>query len=338
MLGAVPADVATVVVDGPHGRYRYLALSAAELRWLCEHAGAVEFHGWGCTAENPEGLRSRASCSNTTHRPLAMECAGHLGSATHRRMPKRSVRSATERFFCERSYVSLGCKPFRCCREPMELRSGFRFRTDRRMWRCAAGCTQSAMRRCGAIRSASRPNPIRMRQDAFICTSVRMRRDAIVRFPIVSAATMNCACVRPSRGLASLRHGALAFNADSIGARLDMLSDVFARQLQEIGEQHVPPLAWTSEAAVHGKPIEPHGHILQAALAILQDGVARDAKTILDEALARKLVPSGTPTRSWDRSGTASCSSVRRAHATSPIPMPSKRVNIVTPIMRNTAH
>jgi len=34
--------------------------------------------------------------------------------------------------------------------------------------------------------------------------------------------------------LASLRHGALAFNADSIGARLDMLGDVFARQLQEI--------------------------------------------------------------------------------------------------------
>jgi len=54
MLGAVPADVATVVVDGPHGRYRYLALSAGGLRWLCEHAGAVEFHGWGCTAENPE--------------------------------------------------------------------------------------------------------------------------------------------------------------------------------------------------------------------------------------------------------------------------------------------
>ncbi|MBC5800648.1 MAG: hypothetical protein GIW94_11860 [Candidatus Eremiobacteraeota bacterium] len=92
----------------------------------------------------------------------------------------------------------------------------------------------------------------------------------------------------------SLPQGPLGFNAQTIGARLDRLGDLFAGQLGEIGEQRFSALAWASEAAVHGKPIEHHGHILQAALTILQDGVARDAKAILDEALTRKLVPPGT--------------------------------------------
>jgi hypothetical protein len=40
----------------------------------------------------------------------------------------------------------------------------------------------------------------------------------------------------------------------------------------------------------HGKPIEPHGHILHAAEVVLRDGRPRDAATILNEALAQHLV------------------------------------------------
>ncbi|MBC5803799.1 MAG: hypothetical protein GIX03_12570 [Candidatus Eremiobacteraeota bacterium] len=49
----LPPTVATVAVDIEGIRRSYLALSAEELLWLCDHAGAVEFHGWGCTAADP---------------------------------------------------------------------------------------------------------------------------------------------------------------------------------------------------------------------------------------------------------------------------------------------
>jgi len=47
-------------------------------------------------------------------------------------------------------------------------------------------------------------------------------------------------------------------------------------------------------APAHTKSVEPHGHVLRAALEVLQDGVPRDAKQILQEAIARELLPPST--------------------------------------------
>jgi len=293
MLGDVPADVATVVVDGPHGRYRYLALSAAELRWLCEHAGAVEFHGWGCIAENPEraafarillehdappagdgvrGTPRQRDASKDAETLGALGDGALLLRAQLRELGLQAIPllSGTNEIALwvplsdGPPYVALRGWLHTVSNEAVR-RYPQRFSTEPNTH--ASGRIHLHVGTNAPGRYSALPYSLRGDDELRVCTPVTWDE------------------------LASLRHGALAFNADSIGARLDMLGDVFARQLQEIGEQHVPALAWTSEAAVHGKPIELHGHILQAALAILQDGVARDAKTILDEALARKLVP-----------------------------------------------
>lgn len=292
----VPADVATVVVDGPHGRYRYLALSTAELDRLCQRAGAVEFHGWGCTADDPE----RAAFA----RILLEHDAPPAADGPRRTPAPRDAAKDAETL----AALADGALLLRGQLHDMRLQAiplltgtngialwiplsdGPQY-VPLRAWLHAI-CNEAVRRY--PQRFSTEPNTHASgRIHLHVGTNAPGRYSALPYSLRGDNELRVCAPVTWDE-IASLPQGALAFNAQSIVARLDTVGDVFARQLGEIGEQRFPTLQSASAAAGHGKPIEHHGHILQAALTILQDGVARDAKVILDEALTRKLVPPGT--------------------------------------------
>lgn len=79
-----------------------------------------------------------------------------------------------------------------------------------------------------------------------------------------------------------------AVRASDIPNRLRELGDIFARELSPIAAQR-----FENRVQMRTTP-EPRGHIIVAAIEILGDGKARDAKELLQEALARKLVPANT--------------------------------------------
>jgi DNA primase len=81
---------------------------------------------------------------------------------------------------------------------------------------------------------------------------------------------------------------AAAFTAETIGARLEQHGDVFATELATIAGQRCPL------PALMVPPQAPRGHIITAAIEILEDGKPRTADELLAEALRRKLVPANT--------------------------------------------
>ena len=86
------------------------------------------------------------------------------------------------------------------------------------------------------------------------------------------------------------------YTVKNFGRRLDAAGDLFAQLLEPLATQtfEASKQHGVLMAPAHGKPIEHHGHVLQAALQILADGVPRDAKQILQEAIAQKLLPPST--------------------------------------------
>lgn len=91
-----------------------------------------------------------------------------------------------------------------------------------------------------------------------------------------------------------------AFTAENFTQRLDAVGDLFADLLAPLAAQTFAASqrrAVMAPAPAHGRPIEHHGRVLQAALQILQDGVPREAKQILQEAIAQKLLPPSTLTK-----------------------------------------
>ena len=82
-----------------------------------------------------------------------------------------------------------------------------------------------------------------------------------------------------------------AFTAATFSKRLADKGDVFAAELKRIGEQAMPRKRLSMPVDLSAKP---RGHIITAAIEILQDGRLRTAREILAEALARKLVPPNT--------------------------------------------
>lgn len=84
-----------------------------------------------------------------------------------------------------------------------------------------------------------------------------------------------------------------AVHASDIPARLHGHGDVFARELAPIASQTLGNTAGKTATQMRTTP-EPRGHIITATIEILGDGKPRDAKQLLEEALARKLVPPNT--------------------------------------------
>jgi hypothetical protein len=84
-------------------------------------------------------------------------------------------------------------------------------------------------------------------------------------------------------------------DADAMLARIETLGDIFAEEIAAIGSQRFGDFATQTLSVVPmATTPAPRGHIITAAIEILDDGKARNAAEILAEALKRNLVPAGT--------------------------------------------
>lgn len=139
-----------------------------------------------------------------------------------------------------------------------------------------------------------------------ISTEFNTHRDGRVHLHVSSNAPRHCSAVPYSlraHGLAvctPIRWDELdsldrsdAFHHDTFATRLHDHGDVFAKQVEAIGDQHFGT-AGPGELTVMSTTPGPRGHIITAAIEILDDGRPRTAQELLAEALARKLVPTGT--------------------------------------------
>ncbi|HEY8313912.1 MAG TPA: hypothetical protein VIG51_07030 [Candidatus Baltobacteraceae bacterium] len=81
---------------------------------------------------------------------------------------------------------------------------------------------------------------------------------------------------------------------DTIQHRLAEAGDVFAEELAIIAGQRLADARIAIPKPLLADPAEPRGHVIAAAIDILEDGVARGADELLAEALKRKLVPPAT--------------------------------------------
>jgi hypothetical protein len=89
-----------------------------------------------------------------------------------------------------------------------------------------------------------------------------------------------------------------AFTDWTIRARLDRHGDVFADEVAIIAHQRSPlpsdSIVMNASDRQMRPPQAPRGHIITAAIEILEDGKPRTADELLHEALERKLVPPNT--------------------------------------------
>ncbi len=84
---------------------------------------------------------------------------------------------------------------------------------------------------------------------------------------------------------------AVVSTAATFSRWFDANGDLFAHHLAQIGAQTLPQ---ATIAISSGHTPEPRGRIINAAIEILSDGIARDAQTLCAEAIKRGLIPATT--------------------------------------------
>lgn len=269
-----PPDAALVNVPSAHGLMRYRALSAAEIHGLVAHAGAIEFHGWTPTPGDP--CKARFARLLLELDPKSNPAQLNDGAQLVRAQLQAQGRDAIA-LVMGTNGIALWI--------PLEGAPDY---PSVRAW-LHAFCAQAVS-----------AHPQRF------CTEPNTHASGRIHLHVGSNAPGRYSALPYSlRGDDELRVCApvtwdelpqLApnpFVAATFPDRLQHRGDLFAQELARIGAGTRIVMAAGAESQ-HGKAIEPHGDILRAALQVLQDGVPRDAQTILKEALARELVPAGT--------------------------------------------
>lgn len=280
-LHSVPhGHLPTIDVPGPHGMQAFIAFTSRAVDWTLAHTSAVEFHGWGCTAKDPGEARFGRILLDLD-RDRAPDRRTSLVAAA-RAMRERLAESELQAIpvLQGKRGISLWI-PLRGVRYDV-LRAALRLFCE------MAAIAQPAL-------FSVEPNTIASGR-----VHLHVETNAPGRFSVLPYSLRGDPDLHVAAPIAwEELDRVTAVTAEDFPARLRTVGDLFTQQLDAIGDQVFPaakPIHRTVTAATpkHAKPIEPHGHILHAVAEILADGKPRDAKTILAEALARKLVPPET--------------------------------------------
>ncbi len=269
-----PKGAETVPVPGKHGVRRFLSVTGSTLLHLVQDEGAVEFYGWGCEPSDP--LRARFARVllelDATAAPSAAtlpESAKLLRAILQQRaldaIPLLSGENGIALWIPldgSPDYDTVRTTLHTICAEAVQ-RYPQRFCTEPNSH--ASGRVHLHVNANAPGRGTALPYSLRAGDALPVCTPVCW--DEL------------------------LAGGDTTVTAANFARRLHSQGDVFAALLQQ---QRTGSITLIESQK---KPIEPHGYILRAAIEILQDGVARDAKTILARALARGLVPPQTSSK-----------------------------------------
>jgi len=250
----------------PHWHRTQVPLSANKLLWLCHRMFAVEFHGW---APLPNQLdRLRFARILLEHSPDAAR--RNLGAATLRDMLAEYKLQAAP-IFDGNEGIALWI-PFADAPAAETVRP----------WLHAL-CNDAVARRPDLF--TTEPNTHDVKRVHLHVASNAAWHFSVLPYSLRGAPGFPVATPFRWEELDTL-NGAL--NADAFVHRWKNHGDVFGDVLAAI-----PPQTFASLAAPRPAPemiAQPRGTAITAAFDILEDGKARTAQQILDEALARGLV------------------------------------------------
>ena len=304
VAGKAPASIATVRV-ATHGQTRsYLALTQNGLLWQA-HRGALEFHSWAPQAADPlvpRFARMLLSASGTaTGADVAQGAAVLRGLLEGRGLRGIAVLDGL-------GGIAVWL-PLADASSFEELRAGLHAFAD------------DAAARNPKLLTTARPlsergNLVHVGVDS----NAPGRWSAL---PYSLRAVDGLPMVTPVAGdvLGTVHDGVVT--ASSSESWFAARGDVFATLLTAIGQQPaarlaVPGAARTLAIELPDELPDPRGRIIAAALAILADGKARDADTLLAEALARDLVPKST-TRKYMYTALTEYISRQKGHQRKPL-------------------
>ncbi|MDQ2681751.1 MAG: hypothetical protein M3Y21_12160, partial [Candidatus Eremiobacteraeota bacterium] len=276
-LQHVPDGVASVQVQSSYGgSSRYLRLDGPAIEWACHALGAVEFHSWSPVSSDPQKLAFAR---------ILLEPAG----ATDFERVKQGAVVVRARL------AELGLKA-------IVLLDG---RVGIALW----------------IPFSDAPNydPVREWLHRFASDAAIARADLLTTEPNTHAdgrvhihVSKNSpgtfsALPYSARGVAGLpvclpiawpelellNNGDVC--VDSFERRLQAVGDVFAAEVNAIGEQQFAIVADSLQSRVlitsAGDGTQVHGHVLNAAIQILSAGGSFSAEELFEEAVQRTLLP-----------------------------------------------
>ncbi len=286
VAGPLPASIPHVDVVTASGSHRYVGLAQNSLLWLIHRYYAVEFHSWSPIAADPTRVRFARILlerDNVTDERAVQAAAFALRDVLARAGAKSIPMHAGA------TGIALWIPFADAPPYPPVL-----------AWLHAVAAQAVAQ---NANLLSSEPNSHASGRVHLHVGSNAPGRYSALPYSLRGDDDL-CVCA-PLRWneIDAIEPGSIT--AHSFTERFEKVGDVFATQLKQMSEQAFAAMrrpqaqAQTHNAerymtAAHAKSIEPHGHILRGALAILQDGKPRSAEELLQEGLKRNLFPPGT--------------------------------------------
>jgi bifunctional non-homologous end joining protein LigD len=277
-LASHPHRVPTVDVTSASGIVRpYFALEPFTLEWLAKEHGAIEFHSWTPTAQNPAALRYARMLLEPGSGTLAPDAMRQAALLARDILQQRKLDAIPllDGYGGIALYIPFSDAP-------------------------AYAPVRAWLHAFANDVAARHPNNFTTEPNSAAGTRVHVHVKS-------NAPGLHSALPYSLRGpdaryavapvtwgeIESLGAGELRFEATQVVHRA-RAGDLFATQSAAIGAQAF------AAAAAHAAPqtmapwTQPRGHVIRAAIEVLADGHARDAQAILHDAIARGLLTSAT--------------------------------------------
>ncbi len=265
-----PAAVATVQADTPSGTHTYLALHDRALAWATHALGSVEFYSWAPRPDDFErpafGCILLEPAGNTP--PKALHDAAHIVRRVLAQFDFDAIVMLDGRGSLA-LWLPVTDPPFDVLSEWLHKVAARIASEHPKLF-----VTQPHAHGDGLVRIAVAKNA----PGTF--TALPYSARGLPHLPV-------CLPVR-WEDLHNIADGSLT--VETLPAYLQKHGDVFALEKARIGPQSFNNVIAVSAPAPQ-LGVRGHGHVLATALDILSDGKLRSAQQILDEAIARKLLP-----------------------------------------------
>ncbi len=267
----------TVAVTGASGRtHPYLALESFTLEWLAKDLAAAEFHSWTPTAEDPAAVHfARILLEPTGAAPGAMRTAAlllrDLLDARHlTAIPLLDGLGGIALYL-----------PFSDAPAYAPVRAWLHTLAND----AAAAHPNNFTTEPNSVGGSRVHVHVKSNAPGLHSALPYSLRGADGRYAVAPVTWAELETLAPH---------ALRYEAAQVLASLRERGDCFAAQCASIPPQRFADIAHHSVPPVMVPATQPRGHVIRAALAILADGRSRDAKAILDEAIARGLLTAAT--------------------------------------------
>lgn len=273
-----PHAVATVRATTASGTRTYVALHDKTLEWAAHALGAVEFYSWSPRADDPQRLAFARILLEPAQNDVAKQRLHDAANAVRAELNALNLDAIT--LLDGGDGIALWI-PFDDAPDYDAVRSWLHvFASKLALAHSDLLTTEPNTRGAGLVHLHVAKNS----PGAFSIIPYSARGGA--RLPVSLPIFWN--------ELGSIENGATTI--DTLSERIADVGDVFAIERDRIGRQGFAAVARSADLRsaimpVSGSTGASHGHVIAAAIHILQDGKARSAEQIRDEAVSCGLLP-----------------------------------------------